>query len=46
MLDRESILTCVDVAVDGMSRTFNPDEDGEAGRDNTMVPMFDITISH
>ena len=49
VLEREIILTCVDVAksVDGTSRTFVPEGDeDEAGRDSTMVPILDITISH
>jgi hypothetical protein len=48
VLESESILTCVDVveSVDGMPTISISGEDEEAGRDSTMVPIFDITISH
>jgi hypothetical protein len=48
VLAREIILTCVDVAesIDRTSRTSIPEEDEDEGKDSTMVPIFDITISH
>ena len=48
VLERESILTCVDVAesVDGIPTTDTPEGDEEGGRDSTIVPIFEITISH
>ena len=48
VFERERILTCVDVAesVDGIPRILIPEEDEDEGKDSTMVPIFDITISH
>jgi hypothetical protein len=44
VLARENSLTCVAVA---MAIEGIPDDNGDdGGSDSTMVPMFDITISH
>ena len=48
VLERESTLTCVDVAesADGMPTKLVPEGDEAGGRDSTIVPILESTISH
>lgn len=44
----ESIWTCPEVArsFDGTNVVLAPEDDSDGGRESTIVPMFDKTISH